>query len=141
MHKPGIRALAAALTAAAALAGCGGGGGKSSSTPAPTTTATATSTPAAGASTLSLSADPSALKFDKSALSASAGKVTIDMKNPSSLQHNIAIEGNGVDTQGKIVGQGGTSTVSATLKPGTYTFYCAVDGHRQAGMEGTLTVK
>jgi plastocyanin len=141
MHKPGIRALAAALTAAAALAGCGGGGGKSSSTPAPTKTAVATSTPAASGSTLSLAADPSALKFDKSALSASAGKVTIDMKNPSALQHNIAIDGNGVDAQGKIVGQGGTSTVSATLKPGTYTFYCAVDGHRQAGMEGKLTVK
>lgn len=141
MHKPGIRALAAALTAAAALAGCGGGGGKSSSTPAPTKTAAATSTPAASGSTLSLAADPSALKFDKSALSASAGKVTIDMKNPSALQHNIAIDGNGVDAQGKIVGQGGTSTVSATLKPGTYTFYCAVDGHRQAGMEGKLTVK
>jgi uncharacterized cupredoxin-like copper-binding protein len=31
--------------------------------------------------------------------------------------------------------------VSAQLKPGNYTFYCSVPGHRQAGMQGTLTVK
>jgi uncharacterized cupredoxin-like copper-binding protein len=142
MHKPGTRAPVAALIAATALAGCGGGG-KASTTPTPAKTATVTSTPASavGGSTLSLAADASALKFDKSALTAKAGKVTIVMKNPSALQHNVAIEGNGVDVAGKVVGQGGTSTASATLKPGRYTFYCAVDGHRQAGMEGTLTVK
>ena len=53
----------------------------------------------------------------------------------------MAIEGNGVNVKGKVVGQGGTSTVTTTLKPGTYTFYCSVDGHRQAGMEGTLAVR
>jgi uncharacterized cupredoxin-like copper-binding protein len=38
--------------------------------------------------------------------------------------------------------QGGkTSTVTADLKAGTYKFYCSVDGHRAAGMEGTLTVR
>ena len=63
------------------------------------------------------------------------------MKNPSALPHDVAIEGNGVDVKGKTVTQGGTSTVSATLKAGTYTFYCSVDSHRQAGMEGTLTVR
>lgn len=63
------------------------------------------------------------------------------MKNPSQLSHSIAIEGNGVNSAGQVVGPGGTSTVSASLKPGTYKFFCTVPGHRQAGMEGTLTVK
>jgi plastocyanin len=126
-----MRKTATLVLIAAALAGCGGSK-KASATPAATTSGPATS--------LKLSADKSALKFDKTSLTAPAGKVTITMSNPSNLEHNIAIEGNGLDTAGQIVGHGGTSTVTANLKAGTYTFFCAVDGHRQAGMQGTLTV-
>ena len=123
----------AMLLIAVALAGCGGSS-KSSATPAATKAASGPAT------TLKLAADKSALKFDKTSLTAPAGKVTIQMSNPSMLSHNVAIEGNGLDTAGQIVGNGGTSTVTADLKAGTYTFFCAVDGHRQAGMQGTLTV-
>jgi plastocyanin len=95
----------------------------------------------AAGQTLQLAADPSGqLKFDKSSLQAKAGKVTIDMKNPSPVPHDISIEGGGVDQHGKQVKGGGTSTVSADLKPGSYTFYCSVDAHRQGGMKGTLKV-
>ena len=91
---------------------------------------------------LRLAADPDgALIFDKKALTADAGKVTIDMKNDSDVPHDVAINGEGVNEVGKDVTGGGTSTVTADLKPGEYAFYCAVPGHRQAGMEGTLTVR
>jgi uncharacterized cupredoxin-like copper-binding protein len=138
--------VTALVVGALAVAGCGGGGSKSSSS-----SSAATSTPASGAPSssgggggqqLSLQADPSGnLRFDKKTLSAKAGKVTIVMKNPSPLSHNVSIEGNGANQMGQTVATGGTSTVSATLKPGKYTFYCSVPGHRQAGMFGTLTVK
>jgi plastocyanin len=72
---------------------------------------------------------------------APAGKIEIDSVNDQSTDHNIAIEGNGVNEVGDVVNNGGTSTVTADLKPGTYTFFCTVDGHRQAGMEGKLTIK
>jgi plastocyanin len=131
--------LIAGAAAALAVAGCGGGGGGSSAKTSSSTPATPSS--GAGAK-LSLKADPSnKLKFDKSSLQAAAGKVTITMANPSQLSHSVAIEGNGVDAEGQVVGRGGTSKASATLKPGTYTYYCTVPGHRQAGMQGTLTVK
>ena len=72
---------------------------------------------------------------------APAGKLEIDSLNDQPTDHNIAVEGNGVNAIGDIVKSGGTSTVSVDLKPGEYTFFCSVDGHRQGGMEGKLTVK
>jgi plastocyanin len=72
---------------------------------------------------------------------ATAGSVTLVMPNKSALPHDISVRGAGVDQKGKIVSQGGTSTVAINLKPGKYTFYCSVPGHEAAGMKGTLTVK
>ena len=143
----------AAAAAALAIAGCGGSSdnsssdtGAASSTPAPTTPASNSSGGGAasgGKSTnLTVSADPSgALKFDKSALSAKAGNVTVTMDNPSDVPHGVAVDGNGVDKDGPVVNKNGKSTVTVSLKKGKYAFYCPVPGHRQAGMEGTLTVK
>jgi plastocyanin len=93
--------------------------------------------------TLLISADPSGqLRFDKSSLAAPTGNVRITMNNPSPVQHNVSIEGRGgVSQQGKTVSKGGASQVQLNLKPGTYTYFCSVPGHRQAGMQGTLTVK
>jgi uncharacterized cupredoxin-like copper-binding protein len=124
---------------------------KQGGTPAPSTgAANGQATPGASgkkppaqatAQTLTLSADPTGqLKFDKNALSAKAGTVRIVMNNPSPIPHNISITGGGVNQQGQTVPKGGSSQVTAPLKPGKYTFYCSVPGHRQAGMQGTLTV-
>ena len=114
----------------------------SSTESTPSTDTSASSSGGGGGESLKLAADPSgALKFDKTALSAKAGKVTITMDNPSSVPHAVAVEGNGVDKDGETVTSGGKSTVSVDLKPGTYEFYCPVDGHKQAGMKGELTVK
>ena len=140
----------AALCVVLLVAGCGSSKKKEStqsSAPPPQQTST-TTTPAPSSSqpsgkggTLKLSADPSALKFDKSTLTAKAGKVTLVMDNPSSFPHAIAVEGNGVDKDGNTVMKGGVSKVSVTLKPGKYEFYCPVDGHKDAGMKGDLTVQ
>jgi uncharacterized cupredoxin-like copper-binding protein len=95
-------------------------------------------------STRNLKADPNGnLKFNKKNLSAKKGKVTIVMKDPASsgLQHGIGVSGHGVDKDGKVVNPGKTSRVTVTLnKTGKYTFYCPVAGHKQAGMNGTLTI-
>jgi uncharacterized cupredoxin-like copper-binding protein len=91
---------------------------------------------------VSIPADPSGqLAYQFAAATAKAGKVQLDSKNASGTPHDISVEGNGVNEHGKVVQNGGTSTISVSLKPGTYTFYCSVPGHRQAGMQGKLTVK
>jgi plastocyanin len=92
------------------------------------------------ASTVRLSAAKNRIAFNVKTLHAKHGKVTLRMSNPSSLPHAIAVEGHGVDKDGKQVGRGGTSTITVSLKKGRYTFYCPVPGHRAAGMKGTLIV-
>jgi plastocyanin len=91
--------------------------------------------------TLKLAADPTQLAFDTKSLSSKPGKVTIDFNNPAQIQHDVAIaEGSKVLATSKLIA-GASTTVSADLAPGSYVFYCDVPGHREAGMEGTLTVK
>jgi uncharacterized cupredoxin-like copper-binding protein len=103
-----------------------------------------TALPAQGAAqktVLRISTAPGvAMKYSTTSLKAKAGLVTIVTKNLSILPHDIAIKGHGVRVKGKVVPKGGTSTVTAKLKPGKYEFYCTVPGHEAAGMKGTLTI-
>ena len=85
------------------------------------------------------------LLYTVKAATATAGPVTISMTNMSGTAHNLAIQ-EGTGAQGTLVGStpitpSGTHSITVNLKPGTYTFYCQVPGHRAAGMSGTLTVK
>ena len=82
-----------------------------------------------------------ALAYEFGSAEAPAGQLTIDSENEASIPHNIAVEGDGVDEEGEVVQNGGVSTVEVDLQPGEYTFYCSVPGHREGGMEGTLTVE
>jgi plastocyanin len=118
-----------------ALSACGGGSSSSSTTPATTGGGSG-----GGGSTVKISADPSgALKYEQTDVSATAGSITIDFTNMSSLPHDVTIEGNGASGATDQITDSTTST-TVDLDPGTYTFFCSVDGHRAAGMEGTLTV-
>ena len=132
------RALPLVLVLAAlvlALSACGGGSSSSSTTPA-----TTGGGGGGGGSTVKISADPSgALKYEQTDVSATAGSITIDFTNMSSLPHDVTIEGNGASGATDQITDSTTST-TVDLDPGTYTFFCSVDGHRAAGMEGTLNV-
>ena len=81
------------------------------------------------------------LAYETNKAEAEAGSLTIKSPNPSGVPHNIALEGSGVDEKGEVVQDNGVSEITADVKPGEYTFYCSVPGHREGGMTGTLTVK
>ncbi len=97
---------------------------------------------AGSASALDIEAASSGLAYSSDSASAKAGKVTVNFTNPQPLAHDVAFE----DSSGKTIGKSeliteGSDAAVVDLKPGEYTFYCTVPGHREAGMEGTLTVK
>jgi plastocyanin len=80
------------------------------------------------------------LKFTSDTLSAKAGKVTIAFTNASPVPHNLAVAQGTKQLGITPTFSGGTKKLALKLAAGTYTFYCTVPGHRQAGMQGTLTV-
>jgi plastocyanin len=89
--------------------------------------------------TISIPADPNGqLAFQTNQATGKPGSITISMQNKSGTPHDIVIDGKG---KGEIVQNGGTSKFTANFDAGKYTYYCSVPGHRQAGMQGTLTVK
>jgi plastocyanin len=135
-----------AVAAALGLAACGGSSNNdttAASTPANTATSAGGGGAAAGGSTVNISTPSGTdLAYDQKDVSAKAGSVTIDFQNNESIAHDVAVE----DSSGMQVGatalvSSGSATATVDLTPGTYAFFCTVPGHRQAGMEGTLTVK
>ncbi|HXV34476.1 MAG TPA: plastocyanin/azurin family copper-binding protein [Gaiellaceae bacterium] len=92
-----------------------------------------------GGTHLTLTADPGgALSFDQTELTAAAGEITIELVNESGVPHNVEIEGEDAVTE--TITEGSTE-LTVTLEPGTYTYFCNIPGHREGGMEGTLTVE
>ena len=136
-------AAAAALSVLVLVAACGGGDDEQPAQPAePEAAQPAEPAPAeaaGAATTLPLAADPGgALAFDTGSLEAPAGTITIDFTNEASVPHNVTIEG--VDGGATSTFTASSESVTVDLAAGTYTFFCSVPGHREAGMEGTLTV-
>jgi plastocyanin len=148
MKKAG--ALLALALAAVALVACGGGSDTTEET-----TAGGGGEPAAGGagggaeaggagSVVQIEAvSGSGLEYAEKEVSAKPGELTVEFTNPQSISHDVAVEDSGGETVGKTELVAGDKTVAeiGELEPGEYTFYCTVPGHREAGMEGTLTVK
>jgi uncharacterized cupredoxin-like copper-binding protein len=144
-------ALFALLLAALALVACGGGSDTTSDETAPPANETTQEAEGekeakggtAGASTLEFESDPSgSLAYTTTEATGKAGKVTVNFTNQSAVPHDVALEDEaGEEIAATETVAEGTDSTTAELKPGKYTFYCTVPGHRQAGMEGTLTVK
>jgi plastocyanin len=137
--------LAVAALAVLGLAACGGSSDDDSTTAAsaPPATTSAAGGGGGGATTVDISTPSgSDLAFDQKDATASAGNVTIDFDNQQALSHDVKVEdSSGQELGGTDLVSSGTANATVDLQPGTYTFFCSVPGHREAGMEGTLTVK
>jgi plastocyanin len=142
--------VALAITAIApfALVACGGDDDESSTESGSTETTSETSTTedtgssgGAGGTVTFTAAEDGSLAFDEDSAETEAGTVTIELDNPSGTPHNVEIEGPDGDVGGTDTVTDDTTSTDVELEPGDYTFYCSVPGHREGGMEGTLTVE
>lgn len=145
-----LAALLVLALAAVALVACGSSSSSSSTEAESTSEAPAKEESSeggkeagGGSGTVSVEASPEGnLEFVQSSISAKAGKDTLDFTNESEVPHDVKIENSkGEEVGGTEIVAGGTESAVVELEPGEYTFFCSVPGHRQAGMEGTLTVK
>ncbi len=98
---------------------------------------------AAKGGTVAISADPTGqLKFEQSTVTTNAGPVKIDFTNMSPVGHDVKIaDSSGKELGGTNIVTDGKASATVDLQPGSYTFYCSVPGHEEAGMKGTLEVK
>ena len=128
------------------LAACGDDNSSSGTTTEPaaeTTNETTTEeSGGGGGETVRVAANPGgALEFEQKSLSAAPGRATFEFTNQSSTPHDFVLERDGEELAKTDVITQGEDTAQATLEAGEYTYFCSVPGHRQAGMEGTLTAK
>jgi plastocyanin len=138
LSKRWSRLLIVGLTATAfGAAACGGGSEeKSSATPS----GTESGVTAGGGSEGSADAvvvDAKEFEFESSEVTVGAGD-EVTLTNTGNIEHDITVDGAGVHFMAM---PGETVSERINLDPGTYTFYCGVAGHREAGMEGTLVVE
>ena len=149
MRKVLVSGLVIVVAAAAAGCGSSAASGSKSKTSKPARVVSAGTTTATGASTtattvapniVNISAPVSGLRFSQKVVKAHAGTINIVFRNNSSLKHNVNVE-KGETELGKTASiHLGMTSISVTLKPGSYNFYCSVPGHEDAGMHGTLIV-
>ena len=119
-----------ALLVVAILTGCGGGDGEGG----------AGTSEAGAAPSGALTVSATDFAFAPAELTAEAGSVSIELVNDGDAPHAIEIEGNGVEESSETIDAGETTTLTVELEDGVYEVYCPVDGHREFGMVGTLTV-
>lgn len=119
------------------------GTGKEDANESNDTTRTKASGGAASGNKLAISADPTgALKFNTAKLNAEAGDITVAFVNESATTHDVTFKGSGKALGATDqISKDNAKLVLKDVKPGSYTFFCSIPGHEEAGMKGTLTVR
>lgn len=142
------RGFAAALPMAAAaaaltMAGCSSSGSPAAAPAAPSSAAAsaAAASPAAGGAT-AVTATETEFHIALSKSSFSPGSYKFTAVDKGHLQHNLVINGPGVN-QAKTAGllsPGQSASVTVTLHKGSYDIFCGVPGHKAQGMNVEITV-
>ncbi|WP_427007825.1 cupredoxin domain-containing protein [Pseudarthrobacter sp. H2] len=130
-----VRAAFLVALVLAGTAGCASGGGSTATTSAPAPTSTA-SMPVESSSAVASAAAITVKDFAYGDPITVSPGATVMVTNMDTAEHTVtADQGSAFDVEVK--GSGGTATLTAPSKPGTYAFHCTY----HPNMHGTLTVK
>jgi uncharacterized cupredoxin-like copper-binding protein len=129
----GIGVAAAAVGARAVLAQDSASTPSASATPGATPGASPTASGVVEVHCVDINFDPKEFSIPADT------DVQIKVTNKGLLQHDFTLEDTDYATD--LLDPEDTQTITVNLKAGDYTYYCTVPGHREAGMEGKLTVK
>jgi plastocyanin len=144
-----LRSAALLLAASlAALSACGGSDeGDGAAAPAATSSADSPGTgdsgspsaPAGESRQITATEADFSISLDSTELT--AGDYEIEVVNDGGATHDLVVERDGEDVAAsEDIAPGASGTVSVTLEPGEYVFYCSIGNHRAMGMEVTVTV-
>ena len=81
------------------------------------------------------------IKLDRAETRCRPGKYRFQVVNDGKIEHDLEIEGGGVEEKTALIGPGEEAALEADLKPAKYRFYCTVPGHAQSGMDIDVTVR
>lgn len=129
MMRTRLLALTAAL--AMALAACSGGGTDDTGDSGDSATA--------GAVTF---VGTESLQWEETSKSATLedGSLEVTIECTGAVPHNVVFEGVNDDAIIAECSGDDTGTGTVEVEPGTYTYFCSIPGHREAGMEGEITI-
>ncbi len=140
MTRKNLALLAIAVAIPFGLVACGGDD-ESDTTTAASDTSTESSTTASGGGGGSVDISETEFALDPADSTVDAGSVTLTATNDGSIDHNLEIEGNGIEEVTDTLAPGDSGKLAVDLEPGTYELYCSIDSHKDQGMEGELTVE
>lgn len=102
---------------------------------------TTTSDPGGGAASRDLTFTAVDIDWERDAVEASAGELSVTLVNEGAIEHSWVVEDHEGDLRLYTQQRGQTDEGTLTLEAGEHTYYCDIPGHRAAGMEGTLTLE
>jgi uncharacterized cupredoxin-like copper-binding protein len=141
MNNHRLTAVLLGSISAVAIAACGGSSGSSSDS---SSTPSTPSSPSSSGGAITVKESEFKLDPSNATVAMKGGAVTITATNDGKFPHALALEKAGPagqDLKTSTIQPGASAKLTATLKPGTYEWYCPIDGHKDLGMKGEITVK
>jgi len=121
--------------------GCSSAGTTAASSAAPAPAARSGSAPPSASAATTVSTTEADFSIALSQKAFTPGTYVFQVRNAGKYPHNLVIAGPGVNSAAsETMKPGGSAAVTVTMKAGSYELWCSIPGHKDQGMDVTITV-